>query len=55
MCPFNIMGPVDYLSHIVSLVSFEKALFEVYSFKHQIKIYITYVTITTLKCMPNAL
>ena len=30
----DILGPIDYLSDIENLVSFERAMFEDYSFKH---------------------
>jgi len=32
-----MLGPHDYLSDIEKLVSFERAMFEEYSFQHRIK------------------
>jgi len=51
----DIWGPIDHLSDIENLVSFERAMFEDYSFKYGIKnIPIIYVNITTLKYRPGA-
>jgi len=50
----DILGPIDYLSDIENLVSFERAMFEDYGFKYRIKIFLLFVYITTLKCMPRA-
>ena len=50
-----IFGPIDYLSDIEHLVSFEGAMLEDYGFKYRTKnIPIIYVNITSLKWMSGA-
>ena len=44
MCPsLTILGPVDFLSDIENLVSFQRAMFEDYSFIYRTKIFHTAV------------
>jgi len=45
----DILGPIDYLSDIENLVSFERAMFEDYSFKHLMKIFLVFMSITPLR------
>jgi len=45
----DILGPIDYLSDIENLVSFEKAIIEDYSFKHQMKIFLVFMSISPLR------
>ena len=48
MSESDILGPIDYLSDIKNLVSFERAVFEDYSFKHQMKIFLAFMSISPL-------
>jgi len=41
-------GPIDYLNDIKNLVSFEKAMFEDYSFKFRKKIFLLFMSISKL-------
>jgi len=36
----EMFGPIDYLCNIENLVSFEKTMFENYSFKHKMKAFL---------------
>jgi len=45
----DILGPIDYLSDIENLVSFERAMFEDSSFKHQMKIFLEFMSISPLR------
>ena len=45
MSESDILGPIDYLSDIEKLVSFEMAMFKDYSFKHQNKIFLVFMSI----------
>jgi len=42
----DILGPIDFLSDIENLVSFESAMFEDYSFKHKMKIFLLFMSIS---------
>jgi len=44
----DILGRLDYLSDIKNLVSFERAMFEDYSFKYQMKIFLVFMSISPL-------
>ena len=44
----DMLGPIDYLSDIENLVSFERAMFEDYSFKYRTKIFLLFVSISSL-------
>jgi len=44
----DILGPIDYLSDIENLVSFERAMFEDYGFKYRIKIFLLFMLISLL-------
>jgi len=39
MSESDILGPVDYLSDIENLVSFERDMFADYNFKYKIKVF----------------
>ena len=43
-----MLGPIDFLSDIENLVSIERAMFEDYSFKHKMKIFIFFMSISPL-------
>jgi len=43
------IGPIEYLSDIENLVSFERAMFEDYSFKHQMKLFLVFMSISPLR------
>jgi len=45
----DILGPIDYLSDNENLVSFERAMFEDYSFKHEMKIFLIFMSISPLQ------
>ena len=45
----DILCPIDYLSDIEILVSFGRATFEDYSFKHKIKIFLLFILISPLR------
>jgi len=45
----DILGPIDYLSDFENLVSFERAVFEDYSFKYKIKLFLLFMSISPLK------
>ena len=45
MSASDILGPIDYLSDIENLVSFEGGMFEDYSSKHQMKIFLVFMSI----------
>jgi len=49
MCLIDILGPIDYLSDIENLVSFERAMFEDYIFKHKMKIFLLFMSISPLR------
>ena len=42
----DMLGPIAHLSYIDNLVSFERAMFEDYSFKHRIKIFLLFMSIS---------
>ena len=42
----DILGPIDYLSDLKNLVSFERAMFEDYSFKYRTKIFQIFMSIS---------
>jgi len=42
----DMLGPNAYLSNIENLVSFERAMFEDYSFKYRTKIFILFMSIS---------
>jgi hypothetical protein len=44
----DILGPIDYLSDIEKVVSFERAMFEDYGFKNRIKIFLLFMLISLL-------
>ena len=44
----DILGPNAYLSDIENLVSFERAMFEDYSFKYRTKIFLLFKSIPPL-------
>jgi len=44
----DILGLIDFLSDIENLGSFEKAMFEDYSFKHKMKIFMFFMSISPL-------
>jgi len=44
----DILGPIDFLSDIENLVSFERAMFKDYSFKYKMKIVLLFMSITPL-------
>jgi len=44
----DILGPIDYLSDIENLVSFERFTFGDYSFEYKIQIFILFVSIPQL-------
>ena len=48
MSKSDILGPIDYLSDIENLVSFERAMFEDYGFKYRIKIFLLFTLISLL-------
>jgi len=45
----DILGPIDYLSDIENLVSFESAMFKDYSFKNRTKIFRLFMSISPLE------
>jgi len=44
----DILGPIDYLSDIGILVSFERDMFADYSFKNKMKIFLFFMSISPL-------
>jgi len=44
----DILGPIDYLSDIENLVSFERTVCEDYSFKYRTKIFLLFILISLL-------
>ena len=44
----EILGPIDYLSDIENLASFERAMFEDYSSKNKMKIFLLFMSILPL-------
>jgi len=51
----DILGPIEYVSDIENIVSFERAMFADYIFNNKIKIFLFFfVYITTLKYIPKA-
>ena len=56
MSKSDILGPIDHISDIENLVSFERTMLEDYSFKYRIKnipiIDVNKFFITTLKYIP---
>jgi len=44
----DILGPIDYLSDIENLVSFEIAMFEDNSLIHKMKIFLLFMSISPL-------
>jgi len=45
----DILGPIKYLSDIENLVSFARAIFEDYSLKHKMKIFLLFMSISPLR------
>ena len=56
MSKYDILGPIDYLSDIENLVSFKRALFEDYSLKHKMRIFLLFMSISPLRntCVMNS-
>jgi len=44
----DILGPIDYLSDIENLISFERAMFKDYGFKYRIKVFLLFMSISLL-------
>jgi len=44
----DILGPIDYISDIEILVSFERDMFADYFFKNKMKIFLFFMTISPL-------
>jgi len=45
----NILGPTDFFSDIENLVLFENAMFKDYRFKHKMKIFLLFRSISPLR------
>jgi len=48
MSESDFFGPIDYLSDMENLISFEWAMYEDYSFKYRIKIVLLFMSISLL-------
>ena len=44
----DILGPIAYFSNIENLVSFKRAIFEVFNFKNRTKIFLLFMSIPPL-------
>jgi len=44
----EILGPIDYVSDIENVVSFERAMFEDYGCKYRIKIFLLFILLSLL-------
>ena len=47
----DILGPIDYFRDIENLVSFERAMFENYSFKHKIFLFFMFKSPRRSACL----